>query len=128
MSIHQDITIKSSIESVYESLTNASKFSELSGMPAEIKPQSGDKFSIFGGMISGITIEAVLNLRLVQAWRVANWDEGIYSIVKFEVIEISQDETKICFDHSGFPPEHEEHLTQGWHDRYWQPMKKYLES
>jgi len=79
-------------------------------------------------MISGLTIESVPNNRLVQAWRVGNWEPGVYSIVKFEFKNINDIETKLIFDHTGFPEEHQVHLAQGWHDRYWDPMKKYLEA
>ena len=127
MSIHQEISIKSNIENVFKALTISEKFSELSGLPAEINPEDGGRFSSFGGMISGISIEVIPNKRLVQAWRAGNWSEGVYSIVKFEFEKISESETKIIFDHTGFPPEHKDHLAQGWHERYWEPMQKYLE-
>lgn len=128
MPIHQEISIKSSAENIFKALTNADTFSALTGMPAQISAAEGGKFSSFGGMISGTMIEIIPNGRLVQAWRVGNWDDGVYSIVKFELEKVSEVETRVVFDHTGFPAEHKEHLTQGWHERYWQPMKKYLES
>ncbi len=127
MSIHQEITYKCNSQRIFEILTNAQQFSEFTGAPAEIDPEAGGKFSCFDGMISGMTIEIALNKLLVQAWRVGNWEPGIYSIVKFEFDEKSDSETKLVFDHTGFPEEHRTHLEQGWHDMYWEPMRKYLE-
>ena len=127
MSIHQEIRFKSSSQGTYAALTKADQFGELSGSPAEIDLRSGGKFSCFGGMITGLTIECVADKRLVQSWRVGNWKPGVYSIVKFEIEEIGDMDTKLIFDHTGYPDENEAHFKQGWHDRYWEPMKKYLE-
>jgi len=128
MSIHEEIYFKCKSQRVFDALTKAEQFGELSGAPAEINLESGGKFSCFGGMISGLTIESAPDKRLVQAWRAGNWAPGVYSIVKFELEEISDTETKLVFDHTGFPEEHKAHLEQGWHERYWEPMKKYLEA
>ncbi|HEX9758472.1 MAG TPA: SRPBCC domain-containing protein [Nitrospiria bacterium] len=128
MSIHQEINFKCKSQQIFEALTKAEQFGEFSGSPAEINPESGGKFSCFGGIISGITIENVPNKRLVQAWRVGNWEPGVYSIVKFEFEKINDRETKLVFDHTGFPEEHKGHLEQGWNERYWEPLKKYLET
>lgn len=126
MPIHQEIIINSSSEQIFSALTSAEKFSKLTSTPAEIDPTIGGQFSCFGGMITGLTIEIEYNTRLVQAWRASNWDAGIYSIVKFELEKVNDSETKLIFDHTGYPDEHVEHLEQGWHNMYWEPIKKYL--
>ncbi len=128
MSIHQEILFNVNVQSVYKALTNAKLFGEFSGASAEIDPEPGGKFSCFDGMILGQTIENIPAERLVQAWRVANWEPGVYSIAKFEFEKVSDTETKLIFDHTGFPQEHKDHLEQGWHERYWEPLKKYLVS
>lgn len=125
--IHHEISIKATPRRIYNALTDAKQFAELTGAPAEIDLVAGGQFSCFGGMITGQTIEAIPGTRLVQAWRVGNWDAGTYSIVRFELEAIDDTETNLIFDHTGFPDEHRDHLEQGWHDRYWQPMKSYLE-
>jgi len=124
--IHHEISINSSPQRVFKALTEAAQFAEFTGAPAEIDLVTGGEFSTFGGMITGQTIEVLPGIRLVQAWRVANWDPGIYSIVKFELEALGEAETKLIFDHTGFPDEHRDHLDQGWHERYWQPLKNYL--
>lgn len=115
------------MERLFDALTNAEQFAELTGAPAEMAPESGAQFSYFDGMITGQTIEILPSQRLVQAWRVGNWEPGIYSIVKFEFEKVSETATKLTFDHTGYPEEHKAHLDQGWHDRYWEPLKSYLE-
>ena len=124
--IHHEVLFKTSRQRIFEALTNAAQFAELTGAPAEIDAKSGGRFSCFGGMITGQTIEILSAARLVQAWRVGNWEPGIYSIVKFELEEQNELESKLIFDHTGFPEEHRGHLDEGWHERYWAPMKVYL--
>ena len=124
--IHHEILFSAEQGSIFEVLTDARKFSQVTGAPADIDLKSGGKFSCFNGMITGQSIEISPPNRLVQAWRVENWEPGIYSIVKFELEKLSESETKLIFDHTGFPEEHRAHLDQGWQDRYWTPLKDYL--
>ncbi len=124
--IHQEVVFKASPERVYKALTDAQQFGEFTGAgPAEISPEAGGPFSSFGGMIQGRNLELVPNQRIVQAWRVGNWDPGVYSVVKFELQPQGSD-TRLIFDHTGFPEAEREHLDSGWHARYWEPLQKYL--
>jgi len=61
----------------------------------------------------------------VQAWRPQNWPPGVYSIVKFELLDQGA-ETLLVFDQTGFPASDAEQLAQGWKMNYWQPMDKVL--
>jgi len=61
----------------------------------------------------------------VQAWRPAQWDPGVYSIVRFE-LKPKGSETLVVLDHTGFPEGKFEHLNSGWPMRYWEPLKKFL--
>lgn len=84
--IRQEIDFAASPRRVYEALTDSKQFTAFSGgLPAEIEPQAGGAFKCFGGQITGRIIELVPNRRIVQAWHVAMWPEGVYSVVKFEL-------------------------------------------
>lgn len=126
MPIHQEVDFDCYSQLVFDALTKSQQFSEFSDAPAEIDAKAGGKFSCFGGMIIGLTIEIISNKRLLQAWRVSDWDEGVYSIVKSELEQVNSSKTKLVFDHAGYPEEYQQHLSQGWYDQYWQPMKKFL--
>ena len=127
MKISQIIIFKSSAEAIFEALTNSEQFSELTGVSAEIDATEGGKFSCFGGMISGQTIEIESPRLLIQAWRAGNWDKGIYSIIKIGLKAIDASKTELIFEHTGFPEAQKPHLESGWHEKYWEPLKKYLE-
>ena len=124
--IHQEIVLHASPERVYQALTDSEQFSAVSGgAPTEISAEAGGPFSCFEGRIEGRNIELVANRRLVQAWRAGNWDEGQYSIVRIE-LEADGADTRLVFDHDGFPAAQREHLEGGWQAMYWEPLKKYL--
>ena len=124
--IHQEVDFTVSPQRIYGALTDAKQFTAFSGgLPAEIQPEAGGMFKCFGGQISGRIVELVTNRRIVQAWHVAMWPEGTYSIVRFE-LEKRGSGTRLILDHAGFADEHREHLDAGWPRMYWEPLKKYL--
>jgi len=128
--IRQEVSIKASPDRVYDALIDAKHFSEFTGAPAEIDPSPGGAFSCFGGIITGRNIELLPNRRIVQAWRVAMWPDGLYSIVRFE-LQPDGSQTRLTMDHVGFPEEMRPHLNGemadgGWQRQYWEPLKKYL--
>ena len=123
--IHQEIDFVVSPERVYNALLDGKQFSEFSGAPAEIDSVGGGAFSLFGGRIVGRNIELIPNHMIVQAWRVAIWPAGVYSIVKFE-LKSQGSGTHLVFDHSGFSAEFHDHLAAGWKSNYWDLLTKYL--
>jgi activator of HSP90 ATPase len=136
--IHQEPVFKASRKRVYEALTDAKQFQKVtllsaavqSGMakgniPAEIVAEPGGPFKFFNGFIVGRNLELVPNERIVQAWRVAYWPAGDWSLVKFVLVEQGSD-TKLVFDHTGFPKGDADHLLEGWNGNYWQPLAKFL--
>lgn len=129
-SIHQEVIFKAARKLVYEALTQEKKFARVTdfvmkGASAQISREVGGAFSIFGGVILGRHIELVPYERIVQAWREKDWPAGLYSIVKFQLDEQGAD-TKLVFDHTGFPEGASVHLAPGWWSHYWEPLQKYL--
>lgn len=126
MAINQAVTINTSPEKIYKALTSAKEFGEVTGAPADIAQEEGGAFSCFGGQIVGRHLELRPNERIVQAWRVGAWPDGVYSIVKFDITE-SGAVTTVKLEHTGFPEDAAEHLEGGWHKMYWRPLQAYLE-
>ncbi len=136
--IHQETIIKASRKRVYEALMDAKQFDKVTQLsadmragksygskPTEISREAGGTFTLFGGHIVGRNVELVPNERIVQAWRVVDWDPGKYSMVKFELVEEGSG-TKIVFDHTGFPKGDAEHLATGWKMHYWETLGQFL--
>jgi activator of HSP90 ATPase len=124
-SIHQEINLPATPQHVFDVLLDANKFGAFTALPAEIDPHPGGTFKTFGGLIEGRNVELIPAQRIVQAWRPASWDPGIYSIVHFE-LKPSGAATLLVLNHTGFPEGLYDHLAFGWNIRYWDPLKKYL--
>ena len=112
ITIHQEIDFNTSPQLLYEALLDANQFTAFSGRPAEINREVGGAFSLFGGHIIGRNVELLPNHRIVQAWRVVTWPEGVYSIAKFE-LKPHGSGTQLVFDHIGFPEGLHDHLADG---------------
>ena len=125
--LHQEVEIRTNPQRVYEALLDSAQFGAFTKMTAEVKAEAGAHFSLFGGLILGRNVELVTNQRIVQAWRPASWQAGLYSMVRFE-LSGGVNVTRIVLDHTGFPEGNFRHLNPGWYDRYWGPLQKYLES
>jgi activator of HSP90 ATPase len=136
--IHQVNVFKASRQRVYNALTQTKPFDAITRLspemqagkslgptPTRISSEVGGDFALFGGHIVGRHLELVRHERIVQAWRVVDWDPGHYSIVRFQLSEEGAG-TKIVFDHTGFPKGQGDHLASGWKAHYWDGLQKYL--
>jgi activator of HSP90 ATPase len=123
--IHQEVDFNTTPARIYEVLLDAKQFSAFTKDTAEIQPQPGGAFKLFGGVIEGRNIELAPNQRIVQAWRPKYWPAGVYSLVKFELVARDSG-TRIILDHTGFTEAQWQGLNEGWPMRYWDPLHKYL--
>lgn len=137
-SIHQEVSFKAGPQRVYTALTDAKQFEQVVQLsdaaktmirpgspPAQISAEVGGTFATFGGLIVGRHIELVPGVRIVQAWRPAYWEPGVYSIVKF-ALKADGAGTKLTLDHRGFPDGEAKSLLEGWSKNYWVPLAKFL--
>jgi activator of HSP90 ATPase len=124
-SLHQEVDFKASPHRIYEILLDSKQFSTFSGEPAEISHNAGGTFSLFGGKVVERNIELVPDQRIVQAWRPANWEPGVYTLVKFELKEQGS-QTRVILDHTGFREGDFGHFDSGWRLHYWERLAKYL--
>lgn len=130
MPIHQEAVIKASPQQVYEFLTSGEIFGAATGMPAQLSDREGELFSVFGGRVEGRQVELVPGERVVQAWRFGSahpdeWEPGVYSIVRF-TMRPEEGATRLVIDHSGIPPEWEEHIRSGYPTFYEAPLTRYF--
>jgi activator of HSP90 ATPase len=123
--IHQEVDFRVAPARIYEILLDAKQFAAFTKDTAEVLPQAGAAFKLFGGRIEGRNLELVTNRRIVQAWRPADWPAGVYSIVRFELVAKGSG-TLVVLDHTGFAEDKWEGLNEGWSSRYWEPLHKYL--
>jgi len=53
----------------------------------EVSQHVGGPFVLFGGHIVGWQLELTSGERIVQAWRVVDWNPGIYSVAIFQLAD-----------------------------------------
>jgi activator of HSP90 ATPase len=135
--LHQEITFAAKRSRLYSALIDARQFGavtllsdaaksmRLGKAPTQIDPTEGGSFVLFGDYILGRTVELVPDTRIVQAWREKTWPDGVYSIVTIALSDHGTG-TKLTFDHTGFPKGAGHHLSIGWFENYWEPLRKYL--
>jgi len=135
--IHQEVNLSASPNRIYAALLDTKQFDEMTRLipsmqtaklgnePTKISRELGGPFTLFRGHIVGRHVEFIPNQRIVQAWRVVDWNPGVYSIVKFELNQRGSG-TRLVFDHTGFPVGLAKHLADGWKEHYWEPLQKYL--
>ncbi|MBI3677096.1 MAG: SRPBCC domain-containing protein [Proteobacteria bacterium] len=125
--IHQEETFNATPDRIFSILVDAKQFAAMSGLAVSIDPVVGGIFSLFDGVIFGVNLEIVPNIRLVQAWSDKGWPKGLYSIARF-ALQAREAKTLLVFDHTGIPQDAKEaqNLARGWPEHYWIPLRKYL--
>ena len=124
--IRQEVTLRASPERIYAAYMDSKEHEAFTKHgTAAIDSTPGGAFSCHDGVISGRNIELVPGKRIVQAWRVGNWPQGVYSVVRIE-LEPAGNATRLVLHHDAIPEGEREHLDSGWHARYWKPLDEYL--
>jgi uncharacterized protein YndB with AHSA1/START domain len=125
--IHHDVHFPATPARVYRALLDADQHAAFTGAPAQITAEPGGAFACYGGRVHGRTLELVPERRIVQAWRSGDWPEGVWSTIRFE-LAAEGGGTRVSFDHDAVPDESQAHIDQGWHARYWEPLRDWLAS
>jgi len=81
----QSVLLRATLHEVYEALMDSKKHAEFTHSPAIIDRKVGGEFSTFDGWASGTTLELIPDKKIVQKWRAADWPQGHYSTVTFEL-------------------------------------------
>jgi uncharacterized protein YndB with AHSA1/START domain len=125
-SIEQVVTFRATPAEVFEALIDSKKHAAFTGEPAEIDPKVGGAASFYGGKVTGINLDVVKNERIVQAWRPGNFPPGVFTLVTYAFAPEGKG-TKLTFTQQAVPESAYEHLSKGWEERYWQPLRAFLE-
>jgi uncharacterized protein YndB with AHSA1/START domain len=125
--IHQEETFDAPPARVYRALMDSAEHTQFTGAPAEISADAGGSFSCYGGRVVGRNLELIPNQRIVQAWRPADWPEGVYSIARFEIRD-DNGKTRLVFEQDAISDDAVAHLSEGWKRMYWEPLRNYLKA
>jgi len=121
VAIHQEATFPVPPERIYELLTDAARFSTLVDRRGRGGTTEGAWFSLFGDQVEGRQIELVRPERVVQAWRLSEWEQGVYSIVRFTLTSEGAG-TRLVLDQEGYPSDLHAALNDRWGPLYFEPI------
>ncbi|MCU1273434.1 MAG: Activator of 90 kDa heat shock protein ATPase [Bryobacterales bacterium] len=125
--VMHDVTLNAAPEEVFEVLMDSARHSQFTGAPAQIDRKTGGEFSLYGGQLTGNTLELKPHERIVQQWRAADWPDGHYSSVRFDLTPIDGGrQTQLSLTHRDVPAAHFEEINQGWRKYYWTKMAPYF--
>lgn len=124
-SVHQEVRLPAAPNEVYRAYLTSREHSKFTGAPARISSRVGGRFTCWDGDIRGVNVDLVPGRRIVQAWRLSHWKDGVYSIVSFELRKKGKG-TLLVLDHVGIPDSETEDLAEGWTTFYWTPMRGYF--
>jgi activator of HSP90 ATPase len=127
-SIRQTFTLKASPKEVYEAIIDEKKHAEFSQSAAKIDSKVGGAFSAYDGYNHGKILELIADEKIVIALRhdEDDWPEDHFTTVTIQLRKIREG-TRLNFTQTGVPVQHLGHLSQGWKDYYWEPIKAMLE-
>ena len=125
--IRQTVTLPGPPEAVYRALMTTKGHAAFTGAPARISPRVGGTFTAWDGYIHGKNLKLVPGKRIEQTWRPSEegWPSDHFSTVTF-VLAKSPEGTRLTFTHAKVPAEHVAHLSSGWKESYWDPLRAYL--
>ena len=125
--IKQNIHFKAAPHVIFEMLMDSKKHEEFTGAPAVIHREVNGSISCYDGWIEGKNVEIKENAKIVQKWRGKDWPENQYSTATFDLKSADDGGTDLEFKQTEVPDDKAEHVDKGWHEHYWDKMKKFLE-
>jgi len=94
---------------------DSAKHTQFTGAPATIARKPGGEFSLYGGQLTGKTLELKPNERIVQQWRGANWVEGHVSLLTFDLAAVDGGrQTHLSLTQKDVPVDKFADVNQGW--------------
>jgi activator of HSP90 ATPase len=109
-------------EDLFWCLTDPQRVKVYAGSDAEISPEKGAKFKLFGGSVQGENLEIEIGKKIVQKWRFSNWPEDHYSTVTI-TLEGKEGKTYLTLLQTNVPEDDKEHTEQGWATNFWNRIK-----
>ena len=114
--ISKTYTLNAASNVIFDALVNPDTIQKWSGAPAQMETTAGSDFSLFGGQVTGKTLEVVNGKKLVQQWP---------SNTKVTIaLSANGDATTVDLLHENIPEDEVEKFTQGWNEFYFGRMEK----
>ena len=124
--IHQEVVFGTSPQEIYRAFMDEERHGALTGGVSKIDQRVGGLALMHDGEIVARNIELESDRRIVQAWRVKGWEEGVYTLLRI-TLDAEGDKTRVTLDQTGCPEDMTDHLAAGWQQRYWKPFAAHFD-
>jgi len=122
-SFEQHVDFVCSAQDLYAALLDAKRVSIWSRSPdADISPEAGTLFSLFGGQVSGYVTSVEQSKQIVQRWRLKSWPSSHFATLSLTFDEGS-DGVKLHVKASDVPVGEVEAMRGNLDNYYWNPIK-----
>lgn len=118
-------TFPTDAETLYKAWLSSEQHSNMTGAPAQIGRQIGDRFHAWDGYISGTHLELKPYSKIVQSWRTTEFSEMQEDSVIELHFEDKVNQVELTLTHSNLDKADTQY-EQGWLDHYFKPMTKYF--
>ncbi|CAL1534985.1 unnamed protein product [Lymnaea stagnalis] len=108
---------------LYRALTFKPMVEAYMGSGIVFEPVKGEKFSLYGGNITGEFVELIPDQKITQRWRVKSWPPEHYSEVTIELTG-TEGTTTLNLKQSGIPGAELDKTREGWRENYWNRMRQ----
>ena len=113
-------------EQIFDAYTTSDSHSKLTGAKANIDAEPGSTFDAWDGYILGTNLELARPSRIVQAWRTTEFPEG-HPDSRLELLLTSDgDDTVVRLVQTGVPEDQIGSYEKGWHEYYWDPIRRHF--
>ena len=125
--IVQKVVFKNTTTKIlYDLYMNAEIHGMITAGPVKISEEPGSALEVFGGYISGKTLQVVKNQLIVQQWKGSDWSKNDPDSVFVLSFEHQEKDVVMNVFHANVPDDKAAGLDKGWHDHYWNPWKQHL--
>jgi activator of HSP90 ATPase len=124
--IRQSIVLKAPPAVLFDAFLDSKKHSQITGASAKVSRRAGERFTAFGGALSGRNLLLVPGRMIVQAWRSTQFrtsDTDSILVLTFSKVAGG---TRIDLVHVNVPAHDHKGVTKGWPKYYWAPWKSHL--
>jgi len=109
-------------EDLYMAFLEPNRVKAYAGGDAEMKPEKGGKFKLFGGYVTGENVELERPHKIVQKWRINTWPQGHFSTVTIEMA-IKDSKTHLTLTQTNVPESDRGSTEAGWNSNFFARMK-----
>ena len=124
--IHASAVLKAKPETLYEAWLDGDSHAAMTGGAATSEPRVGNRFSAWGGYITGEHLDLQPARRIVQAWRTTEFPDAAPDSRLIVLLEPEAGGTRVTVVHTDIPAGQGASYESGWEDHYFAPMRLYF--